>query len=244
MKILILSIFSNDTQYYEKMLQIQRKYVHNYENVDVYFVQGGFDHNEDVYIENDMIYVRTHENFNTILYKTLSAMDTLKNLWKKEYDFTIRTNISTIINIPKMIEILHLFQDKEYMYAGDKCGIIRLNKPIHFVLGTVIILSKKLADKMICERNKFTDKIEDDVAIGLYVQENIPIAYDHNLSLSNRVFYTHTLENGWNSTVHDMINYKNKNDHLFNYYICYRNKTNNRNEDVKIMDYICTQLFH
>ena len=38
MKILILSIYSDNESYYKKMLEIQRKYVHNYENVDYYFL--------------------------------------------------------------------------------------------------------------------------------------------------------------------------------------------------------------
>ena len=94
---------------------------------------------------------------------------------------------------------------------------------------------------MINERNKFNNKIEDDVAFGLYVEEHIPIAYDNNLFLHSLVFYLNYLDNGWNSNINDFINFFNTNNNKLNY-ICYRNKTNNRDEDVKIMDYIYTNM--
>ncbi len=239
MKILILVIYSNNQKYYTDMLEIQRRYVHKYENVEVYFVQSSFEHNEEVYIDNDMIHVRCKEDFNTILYKCLHAMNTLSNFYKKEYDFTIRTNISSLINIPKLIELLSLFQDKEYLYAGDIVGVKRFNKPIRFALGTAIILSKKLANKMIAEMHNFNHMIEDDVSFGLFVEQYIPIAFENNLKLAPFVFYTHTLCNNYNSNVNDFIHFEKNND--LNY-IIYRNKTANRHNDVKIMSYICDNI--
>jgi hypothetical protein len=61
MKILILSIFS-DNKYYNEMLKVHRKYFYNYENVDIYFVQSSYKYNEEIFIEDDMIYVRGAEN--------------------------------------------------------------------------------------------------------------------------------------------------------------------------------------
>jgi len=238
MKILILVIYSKNS-YYTQMLEIQRRYIHKYENADVYFVQSSFEHNEEVFIDNDMIHVRCKEDNNTILYKSIRAMGYLKNFLKKEYDFTIRTNISTLINIPKMIELLSLFQDKEYLYAGDLAGLAKFNRYIRFALGTAIILSNKLANKMIAERRKFNPTIPDDVSFGLFVEEHIPIAFDNTLKLAPVVFYTHTLCNGYNSNLTDFINFKNNNNVD---YIIYRNKTANRYNDVKIMRYICDNI--
>ena len=239
MKILILVIYSNNQKYYTDMLEIQRRYIHKYENVEAYFVQSSFEHNEEVFIDNDIIHVRSKEDNYTILYKCLRAMGTLKNLYKKEYDFTIRTNISSLINIPKMIELLSLFQDKEYLYAGDIAGLERFNRHIRFALGTAIILSQKLANKMIAEMRKFNHTIEDDVSFGLFVEEHIPIAFDNTLKLAPVVFYTHTLCNGYNSTLNDFIDFK-KNNNVD--YIIYRNKTANRHNYVKIMRYICDNI--
>ena len=239
MKILILVIYSNNQKYYTDMLEIQRRYIHKDENVEVYFVQSSFEHNEEVFIDNDMIHVRCKEDYNTILYKCICAMGYLKNFIKKEYDFTIRTNISTLINIPKMIELLSLFQDKEYLYAGDIAGIERFNIPIRFALGTAIILSQKLANKMIDEKYKFNYMIEDDVSFGLFVEQHMPIAFDNTLKLAPFVFYTSTLSNSSNSNLNDFINFR-KNNNLN--YIFYRNSNANRYNDVKIMSYICDAI--
>lgn len=239
MKLLILVIYSNNQAYYDKMLEVQRSILHNYENVDVYFIQSSFEHNENVWFENDMVYVRCNEDYNTILYKTLSTMETLKNFHNRKYDFTIRTNISTIIDVPKLIDLLNLFQDKTYLYAGDVCGVSKFNRTIRFALGTCIILSQSLANKMIDELHKFNHTIEDDVAFGLFVEDNIPEAFNHNLKLGPFVFYTHTLNNGWDSKLGDFESFANKNQLK---YICYRNKTNSREEDSKIMEYICNNI--
>jgi hypothetical protein len=254
MKILILSIYSDDTPYYKKMLEIQRKYVHNYENVDYYFLQSNFEHNEPVFIENDMIFVREKENHFTILNKSLQAIDTLFNLWGKYYDFIIRTNISTVIHIPKMLELLAPYKydlvhtdlklKLEYLYAGDLCGIYidNIKKGIKFALGTAIIISKQLAKQMISRMNDFNHSLPDDVAFGLFVQEYNPNAFDNDLKLTSHVFYTHTLNNGWNSTVSDFIYYMIQKYNKNPPFIFYRNKTNNREEDVNIMNYICNNI--
>jgi len=242
MRLLILMIYSDNDPSYVKMREIQRKYINKYENVDSYFIQSSYLHNEEVYIENDMCYVRSPEEHYSILYKTLSSLDCLTNFFKKEYDFVIRSNISTIINIPKLINLLQPYINIKFLYGGDICGVTRFDKSIRFALGTCIVLSKFLYKKMTHELNKFTDKIEDDVAIGLYIEENIPNAFNHNFSIAPFVFYSINLKNGWNSTYKDFIEYFIENPDLFNNNICFRNKTNDRNEDIKMMDFISDKI--
>jgi len=236
------------------MLEIQRKYVHNYENVDYYFLYSNFEHNEPVFIEKDMIFVRQEENRFTILNKSLQAIETLFNLYGKDYDFIIRTNISTLIHIPKMLELLapykydpvhtDLINTKlEYLYAGDICGIDIDNiKDIKFALGTAIIMSKQLAKQMISQINDFDHSLPDDVAIGLFVQQYNPNAFDNDLKISSDVFYLNYLNNGWNSTTSDFIYYMTQKYNKNPPFVFYRNKTSNREEDVNIMNYICDNI--
>jgi len=240
MKILILVIYSDNCQYYKDMLKTQRRYIHKNANVDVYFVKSGFEHNEEVFMDNDMIHVRGKESHSTILYKCLRAMETLKNFYKKEYDFTIRTNISTLIDIPKLIELVSLYQSNECLYAGDIVTVERFGRPIRFALGTAIILSKKLAYNMIEQRHKFNHTIEDDVSFGLFVEENMPIAFENDLKLAPFVFYTSALcncKNAIGDALNDFANNNNLN------YIFYRNSSNNRYTDVMIMNFICDKQF-
>jgi hypothetical protein len=223
------------------MLEIQRKYVHNYENVDVYFIQSSYQYHEDVHFENDMVYIRNHEKFETILYKTLITMKALHNI-NREYDFTIRTNISTIIDILKLQELLSLFTDKEYLYAGDLAGIWQNAKRYWFALGTCIILSKTLSNKMIDSIDKFNHQLPDDVSIGIFITKNYPESYDNNIALKNYIFYSSRLPQTMkDSKVEHIKRFFNNTNHEPNY-ICYRNSTNDRFEDVKIMDYICNHI--
>ena len=237
MRILILVIYSRN-EAYDKMLEIQRRYIHKYENVDVYFIVSNFEHNEPVFIEGNMSCVRSKEDNQYILYKNLETMDTLHNLYKKEYDFIIRTNVSTIIDIPKLKNLLTSYQNIEYLYAGHIASISEQN--IRFALGTCIIISKKLGIKMIQEKHLFDHSLPDDVAFGVYVRDHCPEAFNNDLKLGPFVYYISDLPSGWNATLEEFIHFvKNNNTSK---YIYYRNKTHNRMEDVKIMDYICTHL--
>jgi hypothetical protein len=184
------------------------------------------------------MYIRGKEAHCTILNKSLKAMKFFKEN-NKEYDFTIRTNISTIFNIPKLIDLLNEYQDVEYLYGGDIAGVYRNNKHIRFALGTCIILSKKLSDFMIEKIDLFDHNIEDDVSYGLFVDEHIPDAFNHDLGTGKYVLYSNSLENGMNTKLDDFINFIKNNE---NNYIYYRNSLSDRYEDVKIMDYICNNL--
>jgi len=222
------------------MLEIQRSYIHNHKNVEVYFMESNFEHNEPVYIKNDMSSVRVKEDFKTILFKTIATMDSLHRIHGRKFDFIIRTNISTIIDIPKMVRLLKKYEDIEYLYAGDLAGIHINEEPIKFALGTCIILSKKLAIKMIHEKDNFDYSIPDDVAFGLFVTKYCPIAYNNDLKMAPFVYYTSDLPSHWNATLEEFIQFAREKKNLD--FICYRNKTNNRLEDVQIMKYISTSM--
>lgn len=238
MKLLILSIYSRNSCY-DKMLEVQRKYIHNYKDVDSYFIQSSNKYNEEIYVKNDMIYIRGVEDYSTILDKSLKAMKFLKEKNNKDYDFIIRTNISTIFNIPKLINLLNEYRNIEHLYGGDIIGIIRNNRHIRLALGTCIILSKKISDIMIEKIDLFNHTIEDDVSFGLFVEEHIPDAFNHDLKMGKYVLYSNSLENGYNTKLDDFINFIKNNEDK---YIYYRNSLSDRFEDVKIMDYICNNL--
>ena len=80
MKILILFIYNQDNVY-NKMLEIQRKYVHNHINIESYFVTLDENLNCDIKLDNNIIYVKGKESFINILYKTIKALDYLINTY-------------------------------------------------------------------------------------------------------------------------------------------------------------------
>lgn len=240
MKVLILVIYSRN-EAYDKMLEVQRKYMHNYKDVEVYFMESCFLHNESVFIQNDMSRVRIDEDNNTILLKTLATIECLHYVHRRHFDFVVRTNISTVIDIPKLVRILEKYQDVEYLYAGDLCGINTKIGHVWFATGTCIIMSRQLAIKMIHEQEKFDHSDPDDVAFAVFVTQHCPQAYDNDIRLRPFFYYTIGLPSGWDATLQEMIQFANQNGNKF-HFICYRNKTHDRLEDAKIMDYICTNL--
>ena len=72
MKILILSIYS-ENPLYNKMLNLQRKYIHSNPDITTYFIQFRTQTNP-VEISDDFIYVNGIENRMKITEKTLSAL--------------------------------------------------------------------------------------------------------------------------------------------------------------------------
>ena len=116
MKILHIIIYSNSKfsdnikkGTYENMQKVLSNYYKKFnDNVLTYFVK----YNENVkstywteyYIENDIIYINGKETFIPgILEKTLLAFKYLNNF---DYDYLIRSNISTIIEFNRLISYL------------------------------------------------------------------------------------------------------------------------------------------
>jgi hypothetical protein len=192
MKILILMIY-NETEPYNKMLSLQKNYVHKNPNVDTYFIK--FENQEqEIVIENNIITFKGEENFMNILEKTLLAFDYLFNIENKKYDYVIRSNISTLININNLIKVLEN-APKNNLYTGGLClninwicersgldekTIEKYNlKNFRFVQGTSIILSFDVA-KYILNNQELMDKnIIDDVSIALFLRDYNIDAYNH-----------------------------------------------------------------
>jgi hypothetical protein len=206
--ILNLILFSNenceDREYYLKMIQLQKKYMKSYSghNITFYFYCYKEDLREEYVIEDDVIYIKGTETYIPgILEKTMKAFEVTKNI---EYDFLLRSNISTVIDYSKLNEILYKIPH-DVIYAGgscllhnwidDKCGIHKIYN-IPFILGTSIILRREGVCKLIENKNLLSEKIIDDFAIGLFFNHfgDKPYGFDkyyrYNLScISNDVIF-------------------------------------------------------
>jgi hypothetical protein len=83
MRVLILIIYS-ESNIYKQMMNLQKKYIHNFNNVDSYFIQMRENQISDIEIEDDIIFVKGEENFLTILYKTIKSIEYLFEKKKKK----------------------------------------------------------------------------------------------------------------------------------------------------------------
>ena len=194
MKLLILYIYSKNKEY-DEMLSIQRSYLHRFPNISSYFIDFREHQTNPVEVEDDFIYIKGKNTFINITYKTIKAIEYAVNHIK--FDYIIRTNMSTIIYIPKLIEYCSTLR-KTNIYTGgiltplhwiDKKSGIKDNTywGNKFVSGTGIIMSYDVASFMVKHESKIDYDIIDDVAIGIFINKYIPSAYYTDLPYFYRV---------------------------------------------------------
>ena len=183
MKLLILAIYSKNKEY-DEMLSIQRSYVHKFPNITSYFIDFREHQTNDIEVEGDFIYVKGKDTFINITYKTIKALEYAVQHLK--FDYMIRTNMSTIINIPALNAYCSTLR-KTKIYTGG------LLTPLHWIdkksgikdqtywgakyfQGTSIIMSRDVVSFMIKNKSNIHYDIIDDVAIGIFIEHYFPYA--------------------------------------------------------------------
>ena len=189
MKLLILSIYSKSKQY-DEMLSIQRSYLHKFPNITTYFIDFR-EQTNPIEVEDDFIYVKGKDTFINITYKTIQAIEyAVKHL---KFDYIIRTNMSTIINIHALITYCSTLPKTNVYTGGNMLTIHWIDKKsgikdktywgTNFISGTSIIMSCDVACSIIKNKSKIKYDIIDDVAIGIYIKEHMPSAYYYQCAL-------------------------------------------------------------
>lgn len=193
MKILILIIYSendnNFSEVYNKMVNIHRYYVNNFEDTTTYFIQMRELQKENIEVNDDFIYVNGKETLLNIMHKTIESMDYLFNTLDCKYDYILRTNISTIVNIPKLKEFCNELPKKN-VYTG--WSILNLNWLDHnsgvvdnslfgteYASGTCIIISQDVARHILNNKKNIRHDIVDDLSFGVYMKNFLPGALEN-----------------------------------------------------------------
>jgi hypothetical protein len=234
MKILLLLIHSSNSIYNE-MFSIQKQYVHTTEEIDTFFIVMRENQKNLVEQENDIIYIKGKEHVLNVLYKTITALEYL--FQKKDYDFIIRSNISTIIHIPNLLQYLKMIPTNYIYTSSNFLNIKWLDRQagIHntslfgtiYASGISITLSKDTTQFLIKNKNKLRHDIVDDVSIGLFFKTYSPNILKKGQKYMSKELYTNKVT-------------KNTN---INNYIFIRNKSSNRMVDIQIMKLIVKKLY-
>jgi len=182
MKFINLILYSRN-QEYDIMKNILKKYYKIYDNVITYFYI--FDENleSDFKLDDDILYIKGKETYIPgILTKTIKAFNYIYENFN-DFNYIIRSNISTIIDI-KELEYELNNNPVEYYGGGNILSLqwIDPKSGIHdhrwfktlFAQGTAIILSKKGLDFIIKNVNKINYDVVDDVSLGLFFKDNKP----------------------------------------------------------------------
>jgi hypothetical protein len=180
-------VIYNETSVYKDMLEVQRTYVHSFPNVTTFFVQYR-PQEEPVTLEGDFIFVRGEEtgDTTTILRKCIMA---LQFVISRDFDFVLRSNISTITNFSNLtkhltsvpatnlytggnIENLQWLDFRSGIFNKDMFGTI-------YAQGTAIILSRDIAQALVQHRHSLPCHIVDDVAIGWWIRNHAHVLPIH-----------------------------------------------------------------
>jgi hypothetical protein len=223
-KILHLVLFSHDDGAYDMMYQLTSKFYKSFSNVTTYYYCFDPNINEEYEIKDDILYIKGDEGYiPNILDKTIKAFEFFNEII--DYDYIVRSNISTIINFNLLS--YKLLKDKPN-YGGGVNEIETLNSDggvidtnligLNYVSGTNIILSNKIVNRILENKNNINYDIIDDVAIGLLIRDYMP---DIELTMYN-----------------DYYTFENKKGSIF-----YRSRTDDRYDDVENMKIIINNIF-
>jgi len=170
MKLLILILSSRNHPHFEVFNEgIKKTYLtKEYKNVEIYPFYG---HPGKTQLLNGELLLNCPDNYLTT--KTLLAFEYAIN--NMQFDYLIRPNVSTYININKLYEYL-LKQSRTNYYAGPKLNILNVEYPS----GTFMVYSKDIVKKILEGKNMINDnQYADDWCIGKYLQsQNIKMTDD------------------------------------------------------------------
>ena len=172
------------------MLEQLREKVYKKHNIRYYIVASRFSETNPKLIEldDDIFFVNQKETYFNILNKTLKTMEYINNVLNLDYDFMIRTNVSTVINIPQLLKELAPLPKQNICIGGNKmqinwtCPSYGINdnryKGRWFVQGTSIIFSKDVCATIIKNQDKIEKTIVDDISLFMYLGNFNQSAYE------------------------------------------------------------------
>ena len=156
MKVLMLIISSDTEPVYAEHRKVWSSYMNSNPQIECYFIQY---RDGPQTIEGNTFWLTGTESFPGILTKTL---DSLEYFLKNDYDFIVRTNMSSLWNFDVLLKYLETLPPKNVYNGiiGNQYGIL-------FVSGCGFIMSPDVA-KLLLKNRQIAESvgIMDDVDIG------------------------------------------------------------------------------
>jgi hypothetical protein len=221
--ILHLVLYSDD-DYYHKMYELTREYYKKFNNVKTIYYKFSPSIDNDYKLENDILLIKGKESYVPgVLDKTIKA---IKYFSHNNFNYLVRSNISSIINFD-------LINFDNVSYGGGWLLTVQHYDPpsglyderywgTQYFQGTFIVFNKKLLLDILHNIHFIQMDLIDDVAFGVLIKE-------HYSNISPK-------------TIPGFVLVNNVNDLIFNTTTCYRNKNNNRYNDVNNMEFIINAI--
>ena len=238
-KFLNLVLFSPGKEY-EQMYELTRRFYLQFSNVDtIYYV---YDENIDSEYnydqEKNLLRIRGKETYLPgILEKTIKTFHFVPTLGK-QYDYIIRSNISTLVDFNKLSDVLTttkihygggLTMTLSKEWRDPNCGIHDDRyQGVTYASGTCMMFSNELFQKMLSMTDRIDYNVIDDVSIGQFIMKEFP---DYTLKGFESLFC---------ST--DWVRDEKGLEELSKKYVFFRNRHTDRREDIKKMDYLVNKI--
>ncbi len=153
---------------YRELEKVWRTYMHlDPKHVEAYFIKADPDLSSNYKIRGDVIWSKTADNLMPgILNKTLLSLECLSSRLD-EFDFVLRTNLSSFFLFPQLLEVLKEAPKTQYYFGSDtgqphSAGLIGS--------GCGFILSADLASDLVRNKDQLFNKIGwDDVLMGEHI---------------------------------------------------------------------------
>jgi len=163
-KILVLIIASDDYPVYKELQKIWCSYMHyDTHHVEAYFIRGNPDLTTDYEIQGDVLWTKTPENLIPgILNKTVFSLEVFLPRIKNEFDYVLRTNLSSFYIFPRLLEYLSSCQRTNFYCAFPGEG---------FGSGSGFLMSSDTAEMLVQNKEGLVNKsmsLNDDVVIGSF----------------------------------------------------------------------------
>ncbi len=193
MNIIILIIASDDKPEYVLMQKLWKSYMNTHPNIKSFFIKMKPDLNTNIILDedNNTIWSKGKESLIPgVLDKTIKSIKyLLENRQVFNFDFIFRTNLSSVVNLNLLYEMVL----KNYINI-DYAGLIGCYRNINFASGAGFLMSVKICDLLVSKQSYLNYKIIDDVSIGelLGIKNKIKIcpltrfdAYNYELEYIN-----------------------------------------------------------
>ena len=145
-KILILLMSCNEELYLKEEQACRDTFLKDAEKEGIayFFYKGGEELKIDT--ENHVIYLPVEDNLSHTAEKTTQALSTVLNEFK-DWDYIIKTNVSTWLDIKKIVETVNTFEGRDDLSIyGARFLANEFSKRVPFPRGHFTILSRKLVE--------------------------------------------------------------------------------------------------
>jgi len=170
-KLLVLIIASDDYPVYKELQKLWRSYMHYDKNhVEAYFIRGDPDLATDCEIHDDVIWTKTPENLIPgITNKTILSLEAFLPRIKGEFDYILRTNLSSFYVFPRLLEFLGSCQ-KNHFY----CGSMILYTP-GIASGCGFLITPDIAEILVQHKSDLVNNTTPNIIEGHEAYDDIVI---------------------------------------------------------------------